>query len=86
MNAVIAGACERAERLGGEVLGLQGGFAGLAEQRAVRLTADEAGARSHEAGTWLGTSRWPALRTAAGRDACRAALSSALQHADAPRL
>ena len=35
MNAAIAGVCERAERIGGEACGIQGGFEGLAERRAV---------------------------------------------------
>jgi 6-phosphofructokinase len=74
MNAAIAGACDRAERLGAEVLGIRGGFAGLAEQRALALTGDDARAHAHEAGTWLGTSRWPTLRTPEGQDACRRAL------------
>ena len=71
MNAAIAGACDRPERLEAEVLGIRGGFAGLAEQRAFALTADEARSHAHEAGTFLGTSRWPALRTAEGREECR---------------
>ena len=40
------------------------------------MTGDEAQARSHEAGTWLGTSRWKALETSAGRDACVQALEA----------
>jgi 6-phosphofructokinase/myo-inositol catabolism protein IolC len=74
MNAAVAGACDRAERDGAEVVGLRGGFAGLAEQRAIALTAGAARAHAHEAGTWLGTARWPALEEAEGRDACRRAL------------
>ena len=76
MNAAIAGVCERAERIGGEACGIQGGFAGLAERRAVPMTGDEARAHAEEAGTWLGTSRWKALETAAGRDACVQALEA----------
>ncbi len=76
MNAAIAGVCERLERIGGEACGIQGGFAGLAEQRAVPMTAAEARAHAHEAGTWLGTSRWKALETPAGRDACVQALEA----------
>ena len=34
MNAAIAGVCERVERIGGEAVGIRGGFAGLAERRA----------------------------------------------------
>lgn len=74
MNAAIAGACERAERLGAEVVGIRDGFAGLAGQRAVPLAGDEARSHSHEAGTWLATSRWPALNSPEGLDACRGAL------------
>lgn len=76
MNAAIAGVVERMERLGGEALGIQGGFAGLAGQRAAPMTAAEAQGRAREAGTWLGTSRWKALETAAGHDACVQALEA----------
>lgn len=76
MNAAIAGVCERAERIGGEACGIQGGFAGLAERRAVPMTGDEARAHAEEAGTWLGTSRWKALETPAGRDACVQAIEA----------
>ena len=71
MNAVIAGACHRAEALGGTAIGVRGGFAGLAEARAEAITAAVARAHAHEPGTWLGTSRWPALATEPGRSACR---------------
>jgi 6-phosphofructokinase/tagatose-1,6-bisphosphate aldolase len=74
MNAAVAAACDRAERDGAEVVGIRGGFAGLAEQRAFALSAGSARAHAHEAGTWLGTTRWPALEEAEGRDACRRAL------------
>jgi 6-phosphofructokinase 1 len=73
MNAVIAGACDRLEALGATAVGVRGGFAGLAEARAEILTASAARTRAHEPGTWLGTSRWPPLATAAGRQACREA-------------
>jgi 6-phosphofructokinase 1 len=76
MNAAVAGACEEAERHGGEIFGIRGGFAGLAARRVARLTGTEARARSHEAGTWLGTSRWPALQTPAGVDECHRALDA----------
>jgi 6-phosphofructokinase/myo-inositol catabolism protein IolC len=76
MNAAIAGVCERVERIRGEAYGIQGGFAGLAEGRAAPMTGEEARARSHDAGTWLGTSRWKALETTAGRDACLRALEA----------
>lgn len=77
MNAVIASACEEAERLGAEPYGVGGGFAGLAAGRVSPLAAADAQGHAHEAGTWLGTSRWPALQTAVGLDACRHALATA---------
>ena len=76
MNAVIAGACHRAAALGGTAIGVRGGFAGLAEARAEAITAGVARAHAHEPGTWLGTSRWPALATHAGRSACRDAAAA----------
>src|SRR3954470_17557363 len=76
MNAIIAGACGRAEALGGHAHGIHGGFAGLAELRAERIGAVEARAHLHESGTWLGTSRWPSLRSPDGRRACADALEA----------
>ena len=70
MNAVIAGARERAARDGARAIGVRGGFAGLAECRAMVIDEPEALAHLYEPGTWLGTSRWPELRFARGRDAC----------------
>ena len=75
MNAAIAGACERADRAGAEVVGIRGGFAGLAAGRAFALTVAGARAHAHEAGTWLGTSRWAALLEPEGQDACRRAIA-----------
>ncbi len=74
MNAVIAGACEHAERLGGQALGIRGGFAGLAEHHADPIGHADARAHAEESGTWLGTSRWPALGTPDGLALCRRAL------------
>jgi 6-phosphofructokinase 1 len=74
MNAAIAGACARAEELGGHAVGIEDGFAGLAARRAVPVSALTARAHLDEPGTWLGTSRWPRLREPEGRRACRAAL------------
>ena len=74
MNAIVAGACEEVERLGGRVLGICGGFAGLASRRAEPVTAQRAREHMHEPGTWLGTSRWPQLREPEGRAACREAI------------
>jgi 6-phosphofructokinase 1 len=76
MNAVIAAACDRVERRGGESLGMLAGFAGLAEGRSLPIAANEARAHAHEPGTWLGTSRWPALAEPAGRHACTEALGA----------
>src|SRR6266511_3055806 len=76
MNAVIAAACDRIERRTGQPLGIPAGFAGLAEGRSLPIAADEARAHAHEPGTWLGTSRWPALAEPAGRQACRDALAA----------
>jgi len=77
MNAVIASACEEGERLGAEAYGVCGGFAGLAGRRVSSLGTAEAQGHAHEAGTWLGTSRWPALQTADGLEACRRGLAAA---------
>jgi 6-phosphofructokinase 1 len=74
MNAAIAGACARAEELGGHAIGIADGFAGLAARRTVPVSALAARAHLGEPGTWLGTSRWPQLREPEGRRACRAAL------------
>ena len=71
MNAVVAGACDEAERLGGRALGVRAGFAGLASARAEPVTALQAHEHAGEPGTWLGTSRWPQLREPEGRAACR---------------
>ena len=81
MNAVIAAACEETERLGGEACGVSGGFAGLADWQIALLSTADAQDRSHEAGTMLGTSRWPAMGTAEGLDACRRSLEAAALHA-----
>ena len=74
MNAVIAGACDRIDAIGGQAVAIQGGFAGLAEGRVMSVGRDEARAHAHESGTWLGTSRWPPLVTPEGRRACEQAL------------
>lgn len=73
MNAILAGACERIEYLGGEALGVRYGFAGLAEQRVERVTTLDVRSRRHEPGTWLGSSRWAGLSEEQGRRACREA-------------
>jgi 6-phosphofructokinase 1 len=76
MNAVIAGACDRIESIGGQAVGVCGGFAGLAEARATMLRSVDAHAHSHESGTWIATSRWAPLATPEGRRACSAALEA----------
>jgi 6-phosphofructokinase 1 len=76
MNAVIAGACDRIEKIGGQAVGVRGGFAGLAEARAAALTSAEARVHSHESGTWIATSRWAPLATAEGRRACSDAIEA----------
>jgi 6-phosphofructokinase 1 len=76
MNAVIAAACEETERLGGEAFGVRGGFGGLAAGLAAAVDGAEAKGQSHQAGTWLGTSRWPALATAEGLATCRRSLEA----------
>jgi 6-phosphofructokinase 1 len=70
MNAVIAGACEEAERLGANVYAVESGFLGLSTGRARRIGRIEARSHEHQPGTWLGTSRWPAMQTDEGRRAC----------------
>jgi 6-phosphofructokinase 1 len=74
MNAIVAGASSCAERLGGRAVGVQGGFAGLAARRAAPMAALDAQTYEQESGTWLGTSRWAALREPEGREQCRAAM------------
>jgi 6-phosphofructokinase 1 len=76
MNAVIAAACDRIERRAGQPLGIPGGFAGLAERDSLPIPANEARAHACEPGTWLGTSRWPALAEPKGRQAGRDALAA----------
>ncbi len=76
MNAVIAGACQEADRAGARAVGVHHGFAGLAQQRAAVVDTREAAVHESEPGTWLGTARWPALREPAGRDACLRALEA----------
>ena len=76
MNAVVAGACEQVERLGGRALGIHAGFAGLAGRDAEPITSLQARDHMHEPGTWLGTSRWPLLREPEGRLACRDAIEA----------
>jgi 6-phosphofructokinase/myo-inositol catabolism protein IolC len=76
MNAIVAGACDELERLGGRALGIRGGFAGLAGRHAEPITALQAHDHVTEPGTWLGTSRWPQLREPEGRAACLEAIDA----------
>jgi 6-phosphofructokinase 1 len=62
MNAAIAEVCDAMETRGGSVLGVRWGFAGLARSDVAVIHAHEARRHAAHAGTWLGTSRWPALR------------------------
>ncbi len=73
MNAVVSGACDEVERVGGRALGIRDGFAGLATRRAEPIASLQARTHMHEPGTWLGTSRWPQLRAPEGRLVCREA-------------
>ncbi len=76
MNAVVAGACEQVERLGGRALGIHAGFAGLVRRDAEPITSLQARDHMHEPGTWLGTSRWSRLREPGGRLECREAIEA----------
>jgi 6-phosphofructokinase 1 len=76
MNAAVAGACDEVERLGDRALGVDSGFAGLANERAEPITGLQAREHVGEPGTWLGTSRWPQLREHEGRAACRRAIEA----------
>ena len=55
---------------------MRGGFGGLAQADAEPIEPVDARARSREAGTWIGTSRWAQLATPEGRDACRDAMAT----------
>jgi 6-phosphofructokinase 1 len=70
MNAIVAGACERVEQLGGAAVGVTGGFAGLAARRFRPAAAADARAHADAPGTWLQSSRWAALATDEGRREC----------------
>jgi 6-phosphofructokinase len=76
MNAIVAGASDEVERLGGRAVGIRGGFAGLASRRAEPITALQAHEHVPEPGTWLGTSRWPELREPEGLAACLEAIDA----------
>jgi 6-phosphofructokinase 1 len=69
MNAVVAGVAEAAPG----ALGVRGGFEGLCEARLAPLDPREARQWCATAGTFLGSSRYPALRDGLAR--CAAALA-----------
>jgi len=75
MNAAINGAYDQIKAHGGQTLGVRFGFAGLAKRDAHSITADEARSHLGRSGTWLGSSRWPDMRSDAGVKSCVNALS-----------
>ena len=66
MNAAIVGVCEAAEGGGAEVLGFARGYHGVSTGEHSAITASLARRFLHEAGTWLGSSRHPEMRTPDG--------------------
>jgi len=79
MNAVLLGAALAGVESGHEVLGIEAGYAGLAERRTRALPVPAAREALGRSGTALGTSRWPRLRDPAG-------LADAVQAVKALRL
>jgi 6-phosphofructokinase 1 len=77
MNAAIAGVCDHASRHGVEVVGFAHGYRGLSEGAAVAITPNEARQHLGEAGTWLGSSRYPPLHSHDGVGRVRTALAAA---------
>lgn len=73
MNAGIATVL----RVTGSVLGVRGGFEGLANGRISPISLAGAAEHEHEAGTWLGSSRFPALAEPGVAERCRDALAGA---------
>jgi len=66
MNAAIAGVCEEAERASVMVVGFHRGYDGLSIGEEEVITSVQAHRYVHEAGTWLGSSRYPELRSQDG--------------------
>jgi 6-phosphofructokinase 1 len=70
MNAVLSGALDRATNLGIDLVGIEAGFAGLCAGRTRALARAEVDAAASRAGTILGTSRFPELKTPSGVPRC----------------
>ena len=77
MNAVIAGLEDEARRRNLRVLAVHGGYRGLARGQVETLDSPRARRHLAESGTWLGSSRYPELRTADGFAQCLEALERA---------
>jgi 6-phosphofructokinase 1 len=69
MNAAIAAVVEHGHAAGFETVGFRRGYLGasLGEKQLIR--PDEAEAHARQAGTWLQSSRYPAMKTADGLNA-----------------
>ena len=80
MNAVIAGACDRLRLADGVPIAIRNGFAGLALREAAPMDPELAASHLSSSGTWLGTSRWPELRSPRGQRACVDAMASLGMH------
>jgi 6-phosphofructokinase 1 len=70
MNAVLSGALDRATKLGIDLVGVEAGFEGLCAGRTRPLGRAEVDAAEGRAGTILGTSRFPDLKTPSGVQRC----------------
>lgn len=70
MNAVLSGALDRATELAIDLVGIEGGFVGLCAGRTRALERAEVDAAAGRAGTILGTSRFPELKTPDGLKCC----------------
>jgi 6-phosphofructokinase 1 len=70
MNAVLSGALDRATNLGIDLVGIEAGFVGLCAERTHALGQAEVDAAPGRAGTILGTSRFPDLKTPSGVERC----------------
>ncbi len=74
MNATISAVCDRIAGHAGTLLGARWGFAGLADGDLRPIETLEARTHRAEAGTWLGSSRWPGLLEPDGPVACARSL------------
>jgi 6-phosphofructokinase 1 len=70
MNAVLSGALDRATNLRIELVGIEAGFVGLTGERTRALERAEVDEAVGRAGTILGTSRFPELKTTSGVQRC----------------